>query len=406
MPTVIFVAPYFLETTLRFVDGAASLPGVRFGLVSTDPEEKLPPGLRRKLAGHWRVDDCLDPGQIVGAVRALAERIGPCERLLGTLEELQVPLAEARAALRVPGLSIAAAENFREKSRMKQVFEQHGLPCARHRLCASREEAHAFAASIGFPVVAKPPAGAGARNTFRVDGAARLDEVLGVAPPRPERPVLIEEFVQGDEHSFDSVCIGGRPVWHSISRYYPTPLEVVENPWIQWCVLLPRDISGPEFGPIREAGFRALGSLGLETGLTHMEWFRRHDGSIAISEVAARPPGAQFTTLISYAHDFDLYRAWARLMVFDQFDPPQRKWAVGVAFLRGQGSGRVRAITGIEKVAPELGPILAEVKMPREGQSPSGTYEGDGYVVVKHADTAVVERALSLLVSNIRVELG
>jgi hypothetical protein len=39
MPNVIFVAPYFLETTLRFIDGAASLPGVRFADVSTDPEE-------------------------------------------------------------------------------------------------------------------------------------------------------------------------------------------------------------------------------------------------------------------------------------------------------------------------------------------------------------------------------
>ena len=210
----------------------------------------------------------------------------------------------------------------------------------------------------------------------------------------------------GEEHSFDAVVVAGSPVWHSISRYYPTPLEVVENPWIQWCVLLPREVSGSEFDPIRDAGFRALGALGLETGLTHMEWFRRRDGSVAISEVAARPPGAQFTTLISYAHDFDLYQAWARLMVFDAFDVPQRKWAVGCAFLRGQGRGRVRGIYGIEKVAGELAPLLVEVKMPREGQSPSGTYEGDGYVVVRHADSAVVERALSLLVSNIRVELG
>ena len=28
----------------------------------------------------------------------------------------------------------------------------------------------------------------------------------------------------------------------------------------------------------------------------------------------ARPPGAQFCTLIGYAHDFDFYAAWARLV--------------------------------------------------------------------------------------------
>ena len=36
----------------------------------------------------------------------------------------------------------------------------------------------------------------------------------------------------------------------------------------------------------------ALRALGLETGLTHMEWFRRADGSPIVSEVGARPPGA------------------------------------------------------------------------------------------------------------------
>jgi biotin carboxylase len=362
--------------------------------------------LRSRLAAHWRVDDCLDPGQIVWAARGLAERIGPTERLLGTLEELQVPLAEARQALGVPGMSVEAARNFREKSRMKSVLDAAGLPCARHRLASSREEAWAFAQNAGFPLVVKPPAGAGARNTFRVDDADRLRQALEVAPPSADRPTLVEEFVLGDEHSFDSVCIEGRPAWHSISRYYPTPLEVLENPWIQWCVVLPRNISGPEYDPIRDAGFRALQALGMRTGLSHMEWFRRRDGSIAISEVAARPPGAQFTTLISYAHGFDLYEAWARLMVFGTFDPPPRQWAVGVAFLRGQGRGRVKAIHGVDRVAPELGPITIEVKLPREGQSPSGTYEGDGYVVVRHADTATVERALSKLVSSIRVELG
>jgi hypothetical protein len=53
-----------------------------------------------------------------------------------------------------------------------------------------------------------------------------------------------------------------------------------------------------------------------------------------------------------------------------------------------------------------MGPIAVEVKLPRAGASPSGTYEGDGYVVVRHADTAVVEQALARIVSNVRVELG
>jgi hypothetical protein len=255
-------------------------------------------------------------------------------------------------------------------------------------------------------MVVKPPAGAGARNTFRLDDEAAVEQWLAADPPSESHPALLEEFIVGREYSFDSVLVRGRAVWHSISCYEPTPLEVLRNPWIQWCVLLPRDISGPEYDPIRDAAFRGLRTLGLETGLTHMEWFRRADGSIAISEVAARPPGAQFMTLLSYAHDADFYRLWANLMVFDEFAPPPRQYACGAAFIRGQGAGRVKAIHGLEEAQEEIGPLLVESRMPRAGQSPSSSYEGDGYVVLRHTDTDVVARALQRVVSLIRVELG
>ena len=85
----------------------------------------------------------------------------------------------------------------------------------------------------------------------------------------------------------------------------------------------------------------------MTTGVSHLEWFRRGDGSIAISEVGARPGGAQISKLMSHAHDFDFYRAWARLMIDHAFDPPEREYSAGAAYLRGQGQGRVRAIHGL-----------------------------------------------------------
>lgn len=406
MRNVIFVAPFFLEATLRFIDATAALPGVRLAVVSQDVEEKLPPGLRGRLAGHYRVENGLDPVQIVAAVRFISSKLGPPDRIMGALEELQVPLAEVRAALGIPGMGIEAARNFRDKARMKDVLRAAGLPCARHRLARGPGDVREFARASGLPIVVKPPAGAGARNTFRLDDLDAVERWLAADPPQPGRPVLLEEFIVGREHSFDSIMVRGRPVWHSISCYDPTPLDVLQNPWIQWCVLLPRDISGSDFDPIRDAAFRGLKALGLETGLTHMEWFRRTDGSVAISEVAVRPPGAQFMTLISYAHDVDFYRLWANLMVFEEFTPPARQYACGAAFIRGQGTGRVLAVHGLEEVDAEIGPLVVESRLPRPGQSPSASYEGDGYVVLRHTDTDRVDRALRRLVSVIRVELG
>ncbi len=404
----VFAAPFALESTLRFVAAAASLRGVRLAVLSQEPVERIPEELRRRLQGFVRVDDAMSADSIVRGVRQLASQLhGRIDSLIGILEPLQVPLAEARVKLGLPGTGPDAARNMRDKARMKDVLAAHGLPCARHALCATRKEAVAFAERTGFPLVVKPPAGAGAKATFRVENLDQLDGALRATAPKPEAKVLLEEFIVGDEFSFDSMSIEGRHVFHSISCYSPTPLEVLSEPWIQWTVLLPRDISGPEFAAIRDAGPRALDALGMRTGMTHMEWFRRPDGSIAISEVAARPPGAQFTSLISWAHDMDFYTAWARVVTTGEFRPPERRYATGAAYLRAQGEGtKIARVTGLEHAQQELGSLVVESKLPEAGKQPADTYEGEGWVILRHPDTDVVKRGLRRILELVRVELG
>lgn len=407
MPAVVFVVPFAMEATMRFVRAGLDLPGVAMAIVTQDAVERFPEDVRRRAAGFARVRDALDPDELERGVRAAAPALGHrVDTLLGILEPLQVPLAIVRERLGVPGMDAKTARNFRDKARMKDLLAAHGLPCAAHRLCASPAEALAFANEIGLPLVVKPPAGAGAKNTFRVDTLADLEGYLRATPPTPRAPVLFEEFLRGREYSFDSITLRGRHVFHSITEYHPTPLEVMREPWIQWAVLLPRRIDGPEFHEIREAGPRALSVLGMVTGMSHMEWFRREDDSIAISEVAARPPGAQFTTLHSWAHDLDFYRAWVRLMVFEEFEPPERRWAVGAAFLRGQGDGHVRRVLGVEQIQAELGELVVEARLPEPGQPRASSYEGEGYVVVRHPETEVVREALRRIVSVMRVEVA
>jgi len=145
--------------------------------------------------------------------------------------------------------------------------------------------------------------------------------------------------------------------------------------------------------------------LGMVTGMTHMEWFRRADGSIAISEVAARPPGAQFTSLMSYAYDKDMYHAWAELVCFNRFDVPERRYSAGAAYLRGQGTGRVAQVHGITQAKEELGDLIVEAKIPPAGQPKSSSYEGEGYVILKDPDTARVADGLRRVVKILQVEL-
>ena len=406
MPNAVFAAPILSENAARMIEAAASLPGVQLSVITQDPAEKMGARLAQKVSAHWRVNDILDSGQLTWAAEELSKRIGPIDTLFGAYEQLQVPLAEVREKLGIKGMSPAVARRFRDKSEMKDALRAASLPCARHSLVESADDAVRFAAEVGFPVVVKPPAGAGSVATYRADDEASLRAAIAGAAPRAGQPALIEEFIVGDEYSLETISIDGRAVWHSLTHYYPNPLEVVRNKWIQWCVVCPREVDDARYDDIREAGSRALEVLGMDTGLTHMEWFRRRDGTIAISEVAARPPGAQITTLNSRAHDIDFVRAWTQVMIFGTFEPPTRKYAVGIAFLRGQGSGRVRRVHGLDQIEREMGALVVDISLPTLGAAPASSYEGDGYIILRHPETAVVMQSLQRLVSVVRVELG
>ena len=54
----------------------------------------------------------------------------------------------------------------------------------------------------------------------------------------------------------------------------------------------------------------------------------------------------------------------------------------------------------------ELGDLVVEARLPHRGQPSSGTYEGEGYVIVRHEETAVVEAALRRVVDVARVVLA
>lgn len=398
---VVFVAPFPTDVTMRFVRATAKLPDVRLlGVMHTPPSgDDL-----RMFHDIVRVTEPLNREDTLDGVEVLRRRHGQPHRILGILEPMMVDLAVARARYDVPGTRPQVAELFRDKARMKDALRAAGLPVAAHMLITSEKDARAFADKVGFPMVLKPPAGMGAKATFRVSSLENLLRTIEGMHVSAQNPVLAEEMLRGREFSFETITIDGKPRVSSISHYLPTCLEVLENPWIQWACILPREIAGEPYDAARKMGYAAIQALGLDTGMTHMEWFQKQDGSLAIGEIAQRPPGANISLMTGLAHGVDPYRAWARAVVDNEIDLPwERKFAVGCAFLRGMGQGRVASVTGIREINEAMGPFIAEAKLPHLGAPKSESYEGDGYVVVKHESTEMVQKMIKKIIETARV---
>ncbi len=179
---------------------------------------------------------------------------------------------------------------------------------------------------------------------------------------------------------------------------------MLENDWIQWVCLLPREIEGPEYDGARAIGKAAIEALGLDDGATHMEWFQRPDGSLAIGEIAQRPPGANITPMIGHVHGIDPYRAWARSVVDGVLDAPwERKAAAASVFLRGMGRGRVSQVTGLHECHEAVGKWIVEADIPVVGSPKKDGYEGDGYIVVRHPSTEAVKEMVKTILETVKI---
>lgn len=401
---VIFVVPFYKLSAGQFLEPFLRMEGVTVGLITQDSLHHFPQDLRTRMP-MVAVGDITSWEALLHAAEQLSARFGRPRRILAINEQVQVPVAMVRERLGLPGMSVEAITGFRDKATMKEKFRAAGVPCARHVAAHNKDEAWRFVEEVGFPLCVKPIDGAAAQATFRVDSPEVLEEILHASSPSARRPVQIEEFVTGEEHSFETLTVTGNHKWHSLTHYEPTPLNVVSNPWIQWRIYSPKEVTSKRYDDIKKAARKALDCLGMETGLTHLEWFRREDGTLAVNEVAARPPGAQIVTLMNRAHDIDLFSLWADMMVWDRLPKlPKRKFATGAAYLRGLGGARVNGVLGLE-ILEELGEMVTDMSLPYPGQPACNSYEGEGFIIVRHEETARVQEALAAITDRVRVEM-
>jgi biotin carboxylase len=334
-----------------------------------------------------QVHSLFDEARTVAELRAElgGRRIDRVESLW---EPLMLLAARLREALGVPGLGVAATVPFRDKEAMKRKLDAAGIRTPRHVAAQSVAECWDAAAEIGFPVILKPIAGAGSADTWRCNDA---DELRSVLPRIAHVPtVSVEEFVDGEEFTFDTVTIDGEVRYYNVAWYRPRPLIARSNEWISPQVVALRDPDAPELAGGVAMGHAVIRALGFESGFTHMEWYRKADGEVVFGEIGARPPGAHQVDQMNYACDFDVFREWARAVTARRFEARiERRYNVATIFKRAQGQGTIRAITGLEEIMRKYGPAIAwnhllPVGAPRRNWKQ--TLVSDGFLLIRHPD--------------------
>ena len=385
----------------EFTRGLAEIGAQVYGIGDT-PRAGLPGHVARYLTDYLAVPRLMDEADVMArASQWLRGR--HVDRVLANWEPLVLLAARMREQWGLPGMSVDTVRGFRDKQLMKERVAAAGLRVPQSFRAQSESQAREAAERVGYPLIVKPIAGAGSADTYRCNTEQEFETALR---KNARLPMLsIEEFIQGEEFTYDTISIDGTPMIENVCQYLPTCLEARSEEWISPVVISVRDLSTPKMQSGIQLGRQVLRALGMGDGYTHMEWFYTTRGEAVMGEIACRPGGGRLVHQMNYTSDIDCFREWARVVCHGRFEAPtERKYNCGIIFKRAKGRGRITRIEGLGGWLRAAGPYALEDELLRPGvqrRNWKSTLLSDGWLMVRHPDWDETKRLSMLAASGV-----
>ena len=400
---VVFLAPAFPPEMIEYTRGLAEVGATVYG-VGDSPREALPARVRPYLHDYLQVPRIMAEDDVMDRVTAWL-RGKSIDRVLSNWEPLVILAARLRERWGMPGMSSDIVRGFRDKQLMKERVAAAGLRVPKSRRVRTEKETRDAAEELGYPLIVKPIAGAGSADTYKAETASELDAII--VKMRNVGEASCEEYIEGEEYTFDTVCIRGKPAYENVAQYLPKPLEMRSLEWVSPVIITVRDMHQAKLQGGITLGRKVLSALGMGDGFTHMEWFLTPKGEAIFGEIGCRPGGAHIVDQMNYTSDIDLFREWARVACWGRFEAKApRKYNVGIVFKRAFGEGHITRIEGLGDWLRTCGDSVVEEKLLRPGtprRNWKHTLLSDGHVTVRHPDWNEAHRMSFAAATNIRL---
>lgn len=312
---------------------AASRIGARVLLVDDKPASKA---ARRRIV-EGLVAPLEDDPQAVAA-HVLERLDGRVPRaVLSAGERGVLAAARLRERLGLDGVDPDTARLARDKVAMKAAVRAAGVPCTDWCALAPDSRSHDLVDQLGLPLVLKRRSGSGTAGLMvaatRGEARSHLASI-----PAAERPQwMAERFVRAEEMSVESFLQDGRILFTNPTEYFVVGVSSIA----------PAALDPDEAAALLELNRRALATLGITRGMTHLEVYRTPDGP-CFGEVAVRPPGGRLMRLIRRAYGFDPWEVLVRLELGMPVPMLLTEAArVAGAWMLHPGAGRVVSVRGL-----------------------------------------------------------
>lgn len=404
---VLFVAPHFPSYQKQFVRALREV-GAKVTGIGEAPVQMLPSDLKSWLHGYEQVGSVCHEGAMLETVRKIQRREW-VDRLESTIEAHMLVAAKVREACGIPGMSYEQTLICRDKTVMKDFMRKNGVPCAQSAAAETPAEAAAFVKKVGYPIIIKPRAAAGAAGTWRVANDQELERALQESGINQGQSAALEEFIEGHEGFYDTLVAGGEIAYEFISHYYPNVLTAMRTREVNPCIVTTNRIQAEGYNLVKELGRSVIEKIQLHTAPTHMEWFYSPKG-LKFSEIGARPPGVGQWDLYCAANDLDLYREWANAIVHGRcVGQPSRRFSAAILNIRPTADGRIKAYQGVEEMMAKYGKWFIKYHFPPVGsrtQPVEAGYMANAWIQLRYPDYDGLRAIIEEIGQTIKIHAG
>ena len=319
----VFVSPHFPHTYWQFCD-RLKRNGLNVLGIGDAPYDSLEAPLKAALTEYYRVNSLKDYDQVYRAVAFFAFKYGKID----WIESMNEYWLEQDARLRTDfnittGIREDRISFIKEKSLMKKLYLEAGIPTARQHIVSSREAGKDFIREVGYPVIVKPDIGVGATHTWKLENDADL---AAFYDHLPAVPYVMEEFIQGEICSYDAILDSRcEPLFESMT-VWPPVMDIVNKDLDLMYYTCPEV---PE--ALRKLGRKTVKAFGVDRRFVHLEFFRLTKarkglgrvGDFVALEVNMRPAGGYTPDMMDFAHSTDVYQIYADMVAYDERRVPE-----------------------------------------------------------------------------------
>jgi len=289
----IFISPHFPHTYWNFCDRLKKNGANVLG-IGDAPYSSLEEKLKESLTEYYFVDDLGNYEKVFRAVAFLSFKYGKIDWIESNNEYWLTQDARLRTDFNVQsGIRSDKIDFIKEKSLMKKIFLENGIPTARQHKVTDFESAKKFIELTDYPVIVKPDVGVGATNTWKLKNE---DDLRNFYEHKPE-------------------------LFESMTVWPPSIMDIVEKKLDLWYYT---EATVPE--KLRELGRKTVKAFDVKSRYVHLEFFRLKNpkgtlgsaGDFVALEVNMRPAGGYTPDMMNFAHSTDVYQIYADMVTSDQ----------------------------------------------------------------------------------------